>query len=263
MTGRLALTWWGHSSTTVELDGVRIATDPLLTNRLAHLRRSGPMPGSRAADADLILISHLHGDHLHVPSLRRFRSGAPVLAPPGAAAIIGRGATGPIYEMRPGEERNLCGLRIQVTAAFHDGRRSPLSRKGSPALGFRVSGVAHSVWYPGDTGLTEAMSQLASVDLALVPIGGWGPSLGEHHLDPVQAAEALRRVGATFAVPVHYGTFWPVGLRRLSPASHERLFVAPPTHFVAAAAHQTPATRVHVARQGQRIELIADEQAER
>lgn len=259
MSSALAVTWWGHSSTTVELDGIRVATDPLLVNRLAHLRRSGPAPSRSATIADVVLVSHLHRDHLHTPSLREFPRGVTVLAPPGAAAIIGDCAAGPVLEVRPGDALDVGGLRVEVTPAFHDGRRSPLSHNEPPALGFRISGHSHSVWYPGDTGLTEAMSGIRSVDLALVPIGGWGPSLGEQHMNPDQAAEAVRRVGATFAVPVHYGTFWPIGLRRLSPATHERLFITPPTRFAAAAAH-TGGVTVHLARHGQRVELIGEDE---
>ncbi len=255
MSDELALTWWGHSSATVELDGTRIGTDPLLTGRLAHLRRAMPTPPERAAATDLVLISHLHSDHLHIPSLRRFDPDVPILAPPGAKDLTGDVGGARIYEVRPGETVDLLGLHIQVLPSYHDGRRHPLSRSASPALGFRIAGAHHTFWYPGDTGLTTSMHDVDPVDLALVPIGGWGPSLGEQHLDPAQAAEALRRVGARFAVPVHYGTYWPIGFRRLRPDIYRRLFVSPPRRFVAEVAQQHVRTSVRVLRQGEHVTL--------
>ena len=98
---------------------------------------------------------------------------------------------------------------------------------GPPALGFRVSNEAGSFWYPGDTELRDDMADVEPVDLALVPVGGWGPTLATGHLDPDEAAAAVRRVGARWAVPVHWGTFWPFGLRRVARANHERLFTTP------------------------------------
>jgi L-ascorbate metabolism protein UlaG (beta-lactamase superfamily) len=78
------------------------------------------------------------------------------------------------------------------------------------------------------------MSDVDPVDLALVPVGGWGPTLESGHLDPDEAAEAVRRVGARWAVPVHWGTFWPAGLARVLPANHERLFTTSGARFAAA-----------------------------
>ena len=80
------------------------------------------------------------------------------------------------------------------------------------------------------------MADVEPVDLALVPVGGWGPTLDEGHLDPEQAAEAVLRVGARWAVPVHWGTFWPAGLEYVARANHERLFVTPGRRFAEALA---------------------------
>ena len=67
----ISITWWGHATATIEIGGLRVLTDPVLTHRLAHLRRiGGPIPAPSAALADIVLISHLHADHLHIPSLR-------------------------------------------------------------------------------------------------------------------------------------------------------------------------------------------------
>jgi L-ascorbate metabolism protein UlaG (beta-lactamase superfamily) len=82
----VAVTWWGHSTTTVELGGTRVATDPLLVDRLLHLVRYAATPGPAAAEADLVLVSHLHHDHCHLPSLGRFGPEVPLVVPRGAGA---------------------------------------------------------------------------------------------------------------------------------------------------------------------------------
>ena len=254
-----AVTWWGHASTTVDLAGARVATDPLLTRRLLHLRRASPAPPPAAATADLVLVSHLHHDHLHLPSLRRFGPDVPVVVPRGALRAVPALRRLRCIEAAPGDELHVAGVRVEVLPAHHDGHRDV--RRGrvpggvaAPALGFRFEHGARSCWYPGDTGPLPDLGSVASVDLALVPIGGWGPSLGEHHLDPVQAVAAVAAVGARTVVPVHYGTFWPVGLRRLHPGSHRVLFLDPPDRFRAAAREADLGAEVVVPAPGERVE---------
>ena len=227
----LAVTWWGHSSVTVELGTTRVGTDPLLVDRLMHLRRNAPSPGRTAAELDLVLVSHLHGDHFHVPSLAQMSPTAPIVVPRGAAKLLRRLSGRDVIEVEPGDRLERAGVQIEVLPARHDGRRLPLSRRHAPALGFRVEGQSRSFWYPGDTGPHDGMADVGAVDLALVPIGGWGPTLGDRHLDPQQAAAAVALVGATWALPVHYGTFWPVGMRALNRTNHQRLFETPGQRF--------------------------------
>src|SRR4051812_29443558 len=205
MTG-LAVTWWGHASATVEIGGVRVALDPLLSDRLFHLRRRTQTPGLRATEADVVLVSHLHADHLHVPSLRRFGPKVPILVPRGAERLLGRLRAGQVRPVEPGDTVEVGAARITVLPATHDGRRGPHSRASGPALGFRVDAGGRSFWFPGDTELRDDMAAVGRVDLALVPIGGWGPSLDDGHMDPVHGADAVARVGADVAVPVHWGT---------------------------------------------------------
>jgi L-ascorbate metabolism protein UlaG (beta-lactamase superfamily) len=229
-----ACTWWGHSTATVELGGTTVVTDPLLGDRLLHLRRYAATPGPAAAEADLVLVSHLHRDHCDLPSLARFGASVPIIAPRGADHLLAGLAGDRLVLVEPGDVVERAGVRVEVLAATHDGRRHPLSRVRPPALGYRFANDAGSCWYPGDTELRDDLSEVAPVDLALVPVGGWGPTLADGHLDPDEAAEAVRRVGATWAVPVHWGTFWPAGLARVLPANHHRLFTEPGPRFAAA-----------------------------
>lgn len=226
----MRVTWWGHSTITLESGGTRLLTDPVLTNRVAHLRRRrGPRPGAEAADADAVLISHLHADHLHVTSLPLVAPTAKIVLPKGAAWLVakecGSGVGDRCVEVEPGSHLEIGGLTVTAVPAEHDGRRGPWTSARGPALGYRVDGPVSdpvSAWYAGDTDLFDGMPDLiGTVDLALVPVGGWGPTLGAGHLDPAKAAEAVRRLRARHAVPVHFGTFWPIGLDWLRPELFE------------------------------------------
>jgi L-ascorbate metabolism protein UlaG (beta-lactamase superfamily) len=237
--------------------GTTLLTDPVLVNRFAHLRRmAGPRPALPGAP-DAVLLSHLHADHFHLASLRLI-PGEPVLVVPrGAAAFVarnlGRSAAGRCVEMLPGEEITVGKVRVRAVKANHPGNRGPWSKLQAVALGFLVEGLSRS-WYAGDTGLFDGMSALGPLDLALIPVGGWGPTLGAHgHLDATAAAEALRRVKATWAVPVHYGTFWPIGMSRI----RAHMFHEPGRQFARLAERTAPDTRVRVLAQGETLTIEA------
>lgn len=255
---RVRVTWWGHATCTVELGGVRVLTDPVLTRRVAHLSRSGsPDPPPDAARADVVVVSHLHADHLHLPSLRRLDPATRLIVPAGAAAVLrGRVPATTIDEVEVGDEVSVGGVLVRAVHAEHDGRRLPVSRRRGPALGFVLSAGGTGgtgVWFAGDTGLFDAMAEIGPVDVALVPVGGWGPTLGPEHLDPTRAAEAVRRVGASDAVPIHFGTLWPTGLRTVAPGQFARKCRAPGREFAAAVA---TGVRAHVLEPGGSVELL-------
>ena len=199
-----------------------MVTDPVLVDRLFHLRRYGVTPRPEARSADLILLSHLHGDHIHLRSLRQYPRDLPVVAPHGALRLLRRLGLEDVRTVAPGDVVEVAGATIEVLPATHDDRRSPLSQLRGPALGFRVEAGERSFWFPGDTGLRDDMADVRPVDLALVPVGGWGPTLGPLHMDPDEGAVAVARVGARWALPVHWGTFWPVALSKITPLDTRR-----------------------------------------
>ncbi|WP_330333506.1 MBL fold metallo-hydrolase [Streptomyces sp. NBC_00536] len=252
------ITWWGHATCTVEDSGVRLLTDPLFARRLAHLRRRrGAVPPAEAAVADAVLVSHLHADHLHLPSLARLAPGTELVVPrgarravPGLARLAGaRGLR--VTELAPGERTTVGRLGIRAVAARHDGRRLPFGPQLTPALGYVVRGSA-TTYFAGDTGLFDTMAEeVGPVDVALLPVGGWGPYLGPGHLDPGRAARALALLAPAAAVPVHYGTYWPIGMDAVRP--HE--FHAPGEEFARAAARRAPKVTVRVPGHGERVRL--------
>ncbi|MFJ3184591.1 MBL fold metallo-hydrolase [Streptomyces halstedii] len=252
----MEVTWWGHATCTIEDSGVRLLTDPLFARRFAHLRRRrGEVPPPRAAVADAVLISHLHSDHLHLPSLTRLAPGSPLIVPRGAVAAVPglrvlrrvRGLR--ITEVAPGDEVAVGALRVRAVPALHDGRRLPVGPRRTPALGYVVEGEART-YFAGDTALFDAMAEaVGPVDVALLPVGGWGPYLGHDHLDAVRAAHALALLAPRSAIPVHYGTYWPIGMDGVRP--HE--FHAPGDEFVRQAARLAPEVSVHRLGHGEHV----------
>ncbi|MGW0209311.1 MBL fold metallo-hydrolase [Streptomyces sp. NPDC003233] len=249
------ITWWGHATCTVQDANIRVLTDPLFARRLAHLRRRrGALPPAEARRTDVVLVSHLHADHLHPPSLAGLAPGTRLLVPRGAPrAVPGlrRLRQLRVTEVVPGDVVRIGELLVRVVPALHDGRRLPVGPHRSPALGYVVAGEART-YFAGDTGLFDAMAErVGPVDVALLPVGGWGPYLGAGHLDPGRAARALARLAPRAAVPVHYGTYWPIGMDAVRP--HE--FHAPGDEFVRLAAVAAPGVAVHKLGHGESVRL--------
>jgi L-ascorbate metabolism protein UlaG (beta-lactamase superfamily) len=199
------LTWLGHSTVVVDLEDTRVVTDPVLRARIWHLRRVSEVTAGSLGRLDAILISHAHFDHLDLGSLGRLDHEIPVVLPRGAGGLVRRRGFGRVVELDVGEEADVGAIRIRATHAEHASGRGPFSAK-SPSLGYVLDASA-SVYFAGDTDLFPAMSELAPVDVALLPVAGWGPKLGPGHLDPARAAEALRLLRPKAAVPIHWGTF--------------------------------------------------------
>jgi L-ascorbate metabolism protein UlaG (beta-lactamase superfamily) len=246
------MTWWGHATVAIDDGGTSVLTDPVLRNRLAHLwRRRGPTPHP-PAPPDAVVISHLHADHCDVVSLRMLPRWTTIVVPRGAAGFLRRriGADRPFVELSPGEQTKVGTMTIRAVLADHHGHRMPRSKIFAEPVGYLLSGT-RTTWFAGDTGLFPGMADLGAVDLALVPVWGWGFNLGPGHLDPAGAAEALRLVTPTWAVPIHWGTLWPVGCQRIRADR----FTDPGTEFAELAAESAPATRVRVLEPGGTLTL--------
>jgi L-ascorbate metabolism protein UlaG (beta-lactamase superfamily) len=238
------LTWLGHATVLIELYGVRVLTDPVLRRRLAHLERAEAVATASLPPLDLVLVSHVHYDHLDVPSLRRLGPlAARVAVPTGAARLLWRTKVGSVVEMNEGSELELGGVRVRATHAEHRASRHPLAPV-LPSLGYVVSG-SRTVYFAGDTDLFDGMDAIADpLDVALVPVAGWGPRLPPGHLDPARAAEAVRRLRPRVAVPIHWGTLKPV--YRRTPYSG-----GAPEEFAARVAEVAPGVEVRILRIGE------------
>jgi L-ascorbate metabolism protein UlaG (beta-lactamase superfamily) len=210
------LTWLGHSTVLVELDGVRLLTDPVLRRRVLHLRRRAPLE-TAGLQVDAILVSHAHWDHLDTPTLDRLDRTTLVVLPRGAGNLLRRLGFTRVVELDEGETTAAGPIELRATHAEHDMARWP-RRAIAPALGFVLEG-SRRVYFAGDTDLFAGMADLADgLDLALLPVAGWGPTLPPGHLDPGRAAEALRLLRPRIAVPIHWGTYAPIGSRTAARA---------------------------------------------
>ncbi len=254
---RLAVTWGGHATVRIEMDGVALLTDPLLRRRVGHLHRVAPPPGPVTVGLSAVLISHLHRDHLDVASLRRIDPAVPVLAPRGAGALLARAGRREVIELLPGDVTDVGPLRVRATVAAHDGGGA---RAGGPrglhaphatALGFVVEGES-TVYFAGDTDLFAGMADIAPrIDVALLPVGGWGPGLGPGHLDAAGAARALTLLRPRIAIPIHWGTYAPWPIRGTAG------FVRHPgPEFLARARLVAPATEVRLLAPGGRSVIL-------
>jgi L-ascorbate metabolism protein UlaG (beta-lactamase superfamily) len=245
---RGGITYVGHSSVLIELDGTRVLTDPVLRGRVGYIRRIVPPPAAEAgADLDAILISHAHHDHLDLPSLRRLPAQVPVVAPPGCAKIVRR--TGRrVIEAAAGDRVRIGNVDVAAVAAEHDGRRLPIGAQ-LPAVGF-VIGNGPRVCFFGDTDLFDAMGDLAGdLEVALLPIWGWGPRVGPGHLDPERAAQAAALLAPRIVVPIHWGTLaGPRVWWRDDPG-------LPARAFTERMAVHAPEVTVRVLAPGERLEL--------
>jgi L-ascorbate metabolism protein UlaG (beta-lactamase superfamily) len=244
--------WIGHSTVLISLDGVRLLTDPLLRLFVKHLRRRAPVHPDALRPVDAVLLSHAHHDHLDPGSLHRIGTKVPFVVPRGVGRILARRGFRDVTELDVGDTLAIGAVKVEATFAAHDGSRPPYPAR-APALGYAVRG-SRRVYFPGDTALFPGMDGLvAELDLALIPIWGWGPTLGRGaHMDPAQAAEAIALLRPRVAVPIHWGTYAPVhlGLRRV-PA----FLAEPQAAFVEAASRAAPDVEVRVLAPGEAVAL--------
>lgn len=236
------ITWIGHSTVLIRSNDTYILTDPVLRSRVAHLRRCSPLlEADWPSRVDCILISHLHYDHCDLPTLRRFGHYMPMLVPVGAGAWLRRHGFRHVEETRIGSRVTVDGVSITAVPANHSGQRPPFGPTAE-AIGFIIDGN-HRIYYPGDTDIFPEMAEFSTdLDCALMPVWGWGPSLGPGHLNPARAAEALRLIEPRLAIPIHWGTYHPYGT-----AIRDRRFLEdPPWEFQRLATLHAPEVDIHV-----------------
>lgn len=241
----------GHATVLIEMNGVRLLTDPLLRGRVAHLRRQvSPIDPSVWVGTDAVLISHLHHDHLDLPSLRLLGLDTLLFVPSGAGAWLRERGFTKVTELSVGEVANAGPLTVTAVKASHDGRRHPGGLRAA-TLGYLVRG-RHTVYFAGDTELFDGMADMTShLDVALLPVAGWGPRLGPGHMDSLDAARAAGLLHPRIAIPVHWGTLLPIGI-----AHHHRAGLGnPPRMFAEHVARLAPGVEVRILVPGQETTL--------
>jgi len=240
------LTWLGHSCAAIQIDDLLIVTDPVLRDRIFHLRRKEPVDPAGLDGVDAILLSHTHHDHLDLPSLDRLDRSAQVLVPAGAGGLLRRRGFHTVREVVPGDEVDVGTARVRVTHAEHAAGFRVGTGKTHP-VGYVIAGT-RTVYFAGDTDLFQGMGELGRIDVALLPVAGWGPRLPAGHLDPAGAVGALELIAPHVAIPIHWGTYAPWRPPRADDTT-------PAMTFAELAATIVPAVDVRVLRPGQSCPL--------
>ena len=219
----LRATWLGHSTLLFEIDGARILTDPVWTQRASPLPFAGPKrfhqpPVNIAAlpTLDAVLISHDHYDHLDRAAIRALRRRhVRFITSLGVGAHLEAWGVPPeeITELDWWESTTLepSGVVVTATPSQHFSGRTLLDRNATAWSSFHLRGDMHAIFHGADTGLTEEYNEirerLGRFDLVLLEIGAWHPAWGDIHLGPAHAAEARAMLGSGVLMPIHWGTF--------------------------------------------------------
>ncbi|HEX4421117.1 MAG TPA: MBL fold metallo-hydrolase [Kofleriaceae bacterium] len=205
--GQLAVTFGGHATVIARYPGLAIAFDPMLGRWIGGVRRAvdpGVAPAD-FADVGLILISHRHADHLHVPTLRALPRTATVVVPAGAAAALSGLGYARVIELAPGADLELRGVQVVAAATAHGG--GDLAH----GLSYVLRGAGPSMYLCGDSGYFSGFADLGerfAPDLAVLPIGGFVPaSFRARHMSPLDALYAFEDLRARMLIPIHHGAF--------------------------------------------------------
>jgi L-ascorbate metabolism protein UlaG (beta-lactamase superfamily) len=219
----LRATWLGHSTVLIEIDGLRVLTDPVWgprasPTRLAGPKRFQPVPIALAAmpPIDLVVLSHDHYDHLDYPTVRELaRMDVPFVTSLGVGAHLEAFGVRPerITELDWWQTHTLPNAGLSVTAApsQHFSGRGLKDRNATLWSSMVIRSPRHSVFFSGDTGLTTEYATIAErlgpFDLVMLEVGAFHPSWGDIHLGPAHALEAHALLGGGTFLPVHWGTF--------------------------------------------------------
>jgi L-ascorbate metabolism protein UlaG (beta-lactamase superfamily) len=205
--GQLAVTFGGHATVIVRYPDLAIAFDPMLGHWIGGVRRAVE-PGLAdvdLADIGLILISHRHADHLHVPTLRRLPRTATVVVPTGAAGAISSLGYARVIELSPGADLELRGVQVAAEATAHG------AGELAHGLAYVLRGDGPSIYLCGDSGYFSGFADLGArvaPDVAMLPIGGFLPtSFRERHMSPLDALYAFEDLRARILIPIHHGAF--------------------------------------------------------
>ena len=251
----LRATWIGWASVLVEIDGRRVLTDPIWSERCSPSTLVGPKrfhPPPIALDElphiDAVVISHDHYDHLDMPAVRALAArGTHFVVPLGIGAHLERWdvPAALIHELDWNEPAALNGLTFTSTRARHYSGRNPLHANETLWSSWVVKGARHRVFFSGDTGYTQAFAAIGKehgpFDLTLIKIGASDPTWAEIHMTPEDAVRTHLDVGGRVMVPVHWATFnlgfhaWSDPVERAvaaASAKGARLYVPRPGELV-------------------------------
>lgn len=218
----LAVTWLGHATALLEVDGYRLLTDPVWSDRVSPSRTVGPqrlhpppLPLEQLPALDAIVISHDHYDHLDMAAVRALARSqrAPFVVPLGVGAHLREWGVpaGRIVELDWQQSTRVGELTLVCTPARHFSGRF-LTRNTTLWASFAIVGPRHRAYFGGDTGYTGSFAdigeQYGPFDLTLLPIGAYNKAWPDIHMNPEEAVRAhLDLRGTGVLLPIHWATF--------------------------------------------------------
>lgn len=208
------ITWIGHSTFLIQIDGINILTDPVWVKHLGIGKRLTP-PGLKIEELppiDIVFISHSHFDHLHYASLRKLTGDPLIFVPDGLARSLNKKGFTKVKESSWWQEDHENGLKIAFVPAQHWTRRTPFDTNTSHWGGWIIEGEQQSIYFAGDSGYFDGFQDIGNkynIDYCLMPIGSYDPEwfLATQHLSPKDAVRAYIDTGARHFIPMHYGAF--------------------------------------------------------
>ena len=213
----IGVTWLGHAGFFAQIDGVNIAIDPNWALWHGPVKRvSTPtVLAQHLPPIDLVLVSHAHYDHLHLPSLRKLAAGQPIIVPEGVGSLVKNCGFGRIVELKLWQSATYRDLRITLTPARHWGARM-IHDTHRGFGGFLIKSRDRCLFHCGDSAMFDGFQEIgkradAEIDLALMPIGAYeAPSGRPVHMNPEEALDAFQMLNARAMLPMHHDTF-PLG----------------------------------------------------
>lgn len=211
----IGVTWLGHAGFFAQIGGVNLLIDPnwaLWHGPIKRVRHPSLWAGD-LPPIDLVLITHAHFDHLHLPSLRRIARGQPVIVPQGVGQVVKRCGFGQIIELETWQRARYGDLHITLTPARHWGARM-IHDTHRGFGGYLIDTPGRCLFHCGDSSMFDGFEEIgkrAQIDLALMPIGAYlAPSGRPVHMNPAEALDAFEMLGARHMIPMHHDTF-PLG----------------------------------------------------
>ena len=212
------VTFIGHSTILIQTPSGNVLTDPMFSRRAGPWNLAGPRrvraPGVRFDDLppiSAVLVSHNHYDHCDLRTLRALakRFDPHVVTPLGNRRLLESAHLRRIEELDWWQSSDSAPISMTLTPAHHFSARGILDRNRALWGGFVIAAATRRIYFAGDTDVFDGMRDLGRIDVALLPVAGWGPRLPPGHLDPLRAAEALDLIKPRVAIPIHWGTYSP------------------------------------------------------
>ncbi|MBL8020812.1 MAG: MBL fold metallo-hydrolase [Leptospirales bacterium] len=231
--------WFGHASVLLEMDGVRIFTDPVFARRVSPFATFGPdrffeppLTLEELPRIDAVVISHDHYDHLDMRAIQFLAErGTVFFVPSGIGAHLDAWGIPEkqIVELGWWESSTLGGIKIVCTPAVHYSGRGLFSRNSTLWSSWSLVGPLHRFYFSGDTGYSghfkEIGARLGPFDLAAIKIGAYDYTWEGIHMNPESAVLANQDLRSRKMLPVHWGTFnlaiheWDEPIRRARAAA--------------------------------------------